>query len=322
MKTVLVTGGAGTIGSNIVKKLITRKYKVIVLDDLSAYPFDYLKEYGVGSMKNVEFVQGSILDTTLLNIVIRKADAVIHAAAYADVGACIRNFDIDFNVNVLGTELVLAAAKAKRVEKLVFVSSASVYGENSNLVFSEGDPTVPISTYGNSKLWGERQTMLFNRLYGLPTTAVRYFSVYGSPQVPKKKSHSWCVAIFAMRIMKQKPIILFGDGTQIRDFIHVSDVAHATVLALEKKETTGQVFNIGTGSPISIKEIAEKVMTRLGETSIEYKPHPSGDPKGGYADTKLMKALLGWEPTITLNEGIQEYCEWIKNHKHLIPKWL
>lgn len=318
---VLVTGGAGMIGSNIVKKLLERGNDVVTLDDMSAYPFDYLQEFGVGKM-DAEVVEGSILDKDAVHKAMEGADKVIHAAAYADVGASVRNYDIDFQVNVVGTENILEESLKRNIGKLVFVSSASVYGENGKRVFSEEDARFPLSTYGNSKLWGENQALLFHELHGLPTAAVRLFSVYGSPQVPKEGSHSWCVAIFSMLIMRGKPITVFGNGTQIRDFTHVSDIAEGTIRALEREETDGKVLNIGTGRPTQIKTIAEKLFEELGETDIEYAPHPPGDPFGAYADVTRMKEVLAWEPEIPLDDGIAEYCNWVKTNRHLIPDWV
>ena len=319
---ILLTGGAGMIGSNIAKKLSAQGKEIVILDDLSAYPFDYATVFGTRGLANTTLIQKSILDADALEGAMKGVDAVIHAAAYADVGACVRNHDVDFEINVRGTDMVLESSLKHKVKKFVFVSSASVYGENESGVFTETDPTFPISTYGNSKLWGERQTILFNDLYGMPGAAVRYFSVYGSPQVPKEGSHSWCVAIFAMLALKKKPITVFGDGSQVRDFTHVTDIADATIRALERDEANGKITNVGTGTRTTIKTIAEKVTALCGEVPILYKPHPQGDPHGGHADTVLMQKILDWKPTTNLDDGIAEYCAWLKGHTELIPDWL
>lgn len=325
-KEILVTGGAGMIGSRIVKQLNEMGAIVTVLDNITAYPFDYLNEFGVGQMDGVNFVKGSILDKELLKNLVKDIDYIIHAAAFADVGGCIKYYDIDFNVNVVGTFNLLEVAKNSDIKKFVFVSSASVYGEETvteeDRRFVENQPCRPISTYGNSKLWGELETKLFYDLYGLPTTAIRYFSVYGQPQVPKMGSHSWCVAIFTMLAMKNKPITVFGDGTQIRDFTYVDDIAKGTIIATETNTTNGKIFNLGTGKTTQVNIIAEKIIETVKKVPIQYKPHPPGDPFGGYADTTLMNKLLDWKPKITLDEGIQRYCEWVNAHKNLIPSWI
>ena len=324
-KKILVTGGAGMIGSHISSKLQKRGARVVILDNFMAYPFDYSVEFGT-RLKDIEIIDGSIMDRNLVSDIMKDTDIVIHAAAYADVGASVRNYDIDFQVNVVGTEIVLEEAKKANVEKFTFVSSAAVYGEETSdsrePIFSENQRCKPISTYGNSKLWGETQTQLFSKLYGMSTTLVRYFSVYGSPQVPKEGSHSWCVAIFSMLAMKGKDITVFGDGKQIRDFTHVSDIAEGTVLATLNPSTDGKIINIGRGKPTEIISIAEKIIHRIGKVDIKFKPRPPGDPIGGYADVERMKKLLNWQPKVSIDEGIDEYCDWVKDNKHIVPEWI
>ena len=321
-KKVLVTGGAGTVGCNVVKKLVEREADVTVIDNLSAYPFDYLHGYGVGDMQNVEFINGDIADRDLITNNIKNQDIVIHAAALADVGACVRNPNLEFKTNVAATQNILDACHTNNIEKFIFISSAAVYGMGNKGIFKETDPCFPVSNYGLSKYWGEQQTRLYYELHGLPTASIRFFSVYGSPQIPKEGSHSWAVAIFGALAKKGKPITVFGDGNQIRDFTHVTDIAESVVLSAEKDSTNGKFFNVGTGKPTRINEIVEKVFQNVEPVPINYKPYPPGDPLGGYSDTTLMKKLLNWEPKITLDIGIKEYFEWFAKHEHLIPSWV
>ena len=287
-KKILVTGGAGTVGCNIVKKLVDRNAEVTVVDNLSAYPFDYLKDYGVGDISAVNFVKGDITDKNLMDNLIRKQDIVIHAAALADVGACVRNPEIEFQTNVVSTQGILETSKKNNIEKFIFISSAAVYGMGNRGIFKETDPCFPVSNYALSKYWGEQQTKLYYDLYDLPTTSIRFFSVYGSPQIPKEGSHSWAVAIFGALAKKGKPITVFGDGNQIRDFTHVTDIAESVVLSTEKNSTNGKFFNVGTGKPTKINEIVEKVFQNVDPVPINYKPYPAGDPIGGYSDTCLL----------------------------------
>lgn len=310
------------IGSNIVKKLVKRGSSVTVLDNLSAYPFDYLSEYGIKDAKNVNFIKGNVTNTKLVNSLIKNMDVVIHAAALADVGACVRNPVLEHKMNVSATNNMLEVSKQNNLEKFVFVSSASVYGVPKNKIFKEDQPCFPISNYGLSKYWGEQQSRLYFELYGLPTTSLRFFSVYGSPQVPKKGSHSWCVAIFGMQTKKHKPITVYGDGNQIRDFTHVSDIAESVILSAEKKSTNGKFFNVGTGKPTTINTIVEKIFGRADKVDVNFKPYPPGDPLGGYADTTLMQKLLNWKPKLTLDNGMDEYFQWLDQNEHLIPNWL
>jgi len=321
-KKILVTGGAGMIGSNIVKKLSVKGAEITVLDNLSAYPFDYLHEYGVKHIKNVNFVNVNVTNKKIVDKLIKNMDIVIHAAALADVGACVRNPVLEHKMNVSSTSNILAACKNHNLEKFIFISSAAVYGIGKGKVFKEDQPCFPISNYALSKFWGEQQSRLYYELYGLPTTSLRFFSVYGSPQVPKKGSHSWCVAIFGMLAKKQKPITVFGDGNQIRDFTHVKDIAEAVVLSTDKKSTNGKFLNVGTGKPTTINTIVKKTFGRIKKVPVEYKPYPPGDPLGGYADITLMEKLLGWKPKYTLDKGMDEYFEWLNEHEHLVPKWM
>lgn len=328
-KHVLVTGGGGLIGSRIVHSLIKGGSTVKVLDNLSAYPFDQLQHFDTKKSDLVEIVIGDIRNKDLVKSVVRDVDIIFHEAAFADVAATIWNPEEDFNSNVLGTFNLLEAARRNDVDRFIFASSAAVYGEQLKKEtetvpkFSENMKPNPISTYANSKLWGEYEILLFNELYGLKATALRYFSVYGVPQVPKKRSHSWVVAIFVMRLLKGKPLVIFGDGEQVRDFICVDDVAEATIVSAEKTSTIGKVINVGTGKPTSIKHLAEIVMNIAKvKVPITFKPRPRGDPFGGYADTTLMKKLLGWEPKTNLKEGIKTYYEWVNTNKRAIPEWL
>ena len=321
-KKVLVTGGAGTVGCNVVKKLVEREADVTVIDNLGAYPFDYLHDYGIGDMQNVEFINGDITDRDLITNNIKNQDIVIHAAALADVGACVRNPNLEFKTNVAATQNILDACHTNNIEKFIFISSAAVYGMGNKGIFKETDPCFPASNYALSKYWGEQQTRLYYELYGLPTASIRFFSVYGSPQIPKEGSHSWAVAIFGALAKKGKPITVFGDGNQIRDFTHVTDIAESVVLSAEKDSTNGKFFNVGTGKPTRINEIVEKVFQNVEPVPINYKPYPPGDPLGGYSDTTLMKKLLNWEPKMTLDMGIKEYFEWFAKHEYLIPSWV
>jgi len=258
-------------------------------------------------------------------------DVVFHLAAYADVAATIYNPDEDFRSNVIGTYNVLKASLEAGVKRFVFASSASVYGNQPSpspdepQKFREDAKPNPLSTYANSKLWGELQARLFYTLYGLPTVSLRYFSVYGPLQVPKPKSHSWVVAIFLMRAIYGKPLVVFGGG-QVRDFIHVEDVAEATVRAAERDGVEGEVINVGTGKPTRIDELALIVKTLVkevvgAEVEVKYGPRPRGDPLGGYADTEKMRRLLELDPR-PFEQGLRETLEWVLLHKNIIPEYI
>jgi nucleoside-diphosphate-sugar epimerase len=328
-KSVLVTGGTGLVGSRIARRLAEKDAKVRILDNLSAYPFNQIEHFGVGGLDGVEIVKGDITSNELLEKTITGTDVVFHLAAFADVAAAIWNPQEDFNSNVRGTFNLLSFARKCGVKRFVFASSASVYGNppwgrrNEPPVFSEKMRTEPISTYANSKLWGENECLLFHNLYSLKTTSLRYFSIYGSPQVPKKRSQSWVVAIFAMKLLTGKKLTIFGDGLQVRDFVHVNDVAEGTIKAAECDSTVGKIVNLGRGIPTSILDVARGMSKLAGASeNLEFLPRPTGDPLGGYADTRLMKETLDWQPAIEFNEGMKEYWEWASTHKEVIPSWM
>jgi len=321
----LVTGGVGSIGSRVAKKLHDSGNEVIILDNLSAYPFDYYREFGLQEL-HIRFIKGDLRDKALLSELVPKVDRIIHLAALADVAECTLKPQEEFDINILGTQSLLDAAVNSKIKKFTFISSASVYGSPNGLFerrFKESQGCFPVSNYGLSKLWGEQRCLMYHKFYRLPATALRLFSIYGSPQVPKFGSHSWCVAIFAMQLKLGKPLTVFGDGEQIRDFVHVSDAADAIVLATMGDNGIGRVFNIGTGLPTSINRICDLLCLLTNSSkNMEYLPSRDDDPLGGCADTSQCKAILGWQHKIALQDGIGEYLNWLDKNEHLIPDFL
>ncbi len=335
-KTILVTGGCGHIGSFVVRVLLKKNAsRIIILDNMTAYPFDQLNTYcrDFKNMDNVEIVRGDIRDRHGLNKIIKDSDidVVFHLAAYADVAATVYNPDEDFQTNVVGTYNILKASLDNGVEKFVFASSAAVYGDQPWIrakppKFREDMKPKPLSTYANSKLWGENEVLLFYKLYGLKTVSLRYFSVYGPLQIPKPKSHSWAIAIFMLKALKGNTLTVY-DGRQVRDFIYVEDVAEATVRAAEVDGVEGEVINVGTGVPTRIINLAYMVKNLIEEKlginvyieKLDYRP--KGDPLGGYADTTKLKTLLDFAPSITLEEGLEKTLEWYVENKETILKF-
>lgn len=336
-KTVLVTGGCGHIGSFVVRSLLKRKVgRIIIVDSLSAYPFDQTMIFcgDILTRDDIVFRKKDIANYGEIREVFKDVNIVFHLAAYADVAATIYNPDEDIRTNINGTYNVLKACRENGVEKYVFASSAAVYGDqpwidNKPPAFKEDLRPNPLSTYANSKLWGEFEAKLFHKLYGLRTTSLRYFSVYGPMQVPKPKSHSWVVAIFIVRSLRGKPLTVYG-GDQVRDFIYVEDVAEATVRAAEVNGIEGEAINVGTGIPTRIIDLAETVSSVIKETLghsikididvVDYRP--LGDPKGGYADTTKMKGLLGFTPKTDILEGIKKTLEWWLNSGDVVIDWV
>ncbi|MGF1425127.1 NAD-dependent epimerase/dehydratase family protein [Kitasatospora sp. LaBMicrA B282] len=322
---VLVTGGGGLVGSRVVAQLAACGATPIVLDRFDAYPHPVRDLFQV-DRNSAQVVLGDVRERATVKWLTGRADYVIHAAAYADVAACTRRPDIAFAANVHGTQTVLDAVADSQVRRLVFVSSASVYGDGAPTEdgvsrFSEDQPLTPISVYANTKVWGEHQVRLMLGGGGTEFSIVRYFSVYGDPQIPKPGSHSWMVPWLAMAAHTGRPMRLNGGGRQVRDMVHVEDIAHATVLALVADQTAGQTVNIGTGNPSSVREIADLIAAHYPDATLVETPMPEGDPRGGCADTRRATDLLGWRPTITLAEGVDRYVHWLKATPDAVPDW-
>ncbi|MDP2672022.1 MAG: NAD-dependent epimerase/dehydratase family protein [Candidatus Daviesbacteria bacterium] len=326
-ETVLVIGGAGLIGSHVCRKLLERGFRVVIYDNQKAYDFNTLDRFGV-PYKDCLIVSGDIRNKDLLERVIKGSQRVIHLASLSDVGACIRDPQLNFDIDIVGGFNVVSLCLKHGIKKLVFASSASVYGspdwiDGKPPMVSEKDAVYPTTPYANTKLFNETQLRLWYEQYGLPTTSLRYFSVWGVPQTPKQGSHSWNMAIFSMKALKGNHLTLFGGGNQVRDYTHVEDIAEATVQCIYNNSTDGKVFNVGTGKPTSVKETAELIL-KLTESSsrILTANQVLGDPKGCYADNSLMKELLGWVPTKTIDEMLPEYIAWIKSNSENIPEWI
>ncbi|MEU9763271.1 NAD-dependent epimerase/dehydratase family protein [Streptomyces sp. NPDC047987] len=321
---MLVTGGGGLVGSRIVALLKANGAQARVLDRLDAYPHPVRRLFDIDA-NAAEVVLGDVREAATVRWLIQQADYVIHAAAYADVAACTRKPEVAFAANLQGTQTVLQETLRSPVKRLVFVSSASVYGNGGDDVqeFTESQPLVPISVYANTKLWGEHQVrLMLGGSEGQQYSVLRYFSVYGEPQVPKPGSHSWMVPWLSMSAQLGLPMRLNGGGRQVRDMVHVDDIARATVLALIADGAADQTINVGSGRGTSVREIAGVIARHYPEAELIDAPLPGGDPLGGYADTRRSRELLGWKPTITLEAGIDRYVTWLKSNPDVVPNWM
>lgn len=345
-RTVLVTGGAGLIGSRIAKRLREAGARPVSVCTVDAYPpHVYADLFGIDT-HDPDVICGDVRDAELMGRIVPECDYVIHAAALADVAACTRRPLAAIESNVTGTQVLLdTVAATERVRRLVYVSSASVYGNGNppetlspELLtvrqvleavygrippqFREDAGVRPMSVYANTKAWGETQTALVLGAVGTSYTVVRYFSVYGEPQTVKPGSHSWVVAWFATRAALGLPLHLNGGGHQVRDLIHVDDVAEATVRALVSPRAHTETINIGTGTPTSVRAVSDLVREHFPGTTVLETPLPPGDPLGGYASTGSMSTMLGFTPTVTVPDGIARYVAWLRDHPAAIPAWL
>ncbi|ASJ16223.1 nucleoside-diphosphate sugar epimerase [Thermococcus chitonophagus] len=300
-KLIVVTGGAGFIGSHIAETL-ARDNDVVVIDNLYSGRIENVPE-------NVKFINADVRDFEAIADVIREADYVFHEAAQISVDESVRNPVFTEEVNVIGTVNILMAL-AEGNGKLIFASSAAVYGDNPNLPLKESETPSPISPYGVTKLAGEHYCRVFYEIYGVPTVVLRYFNVYGPRQ---SSAYAGVISIFMRNAIKNKPLTIFGDGKQTRDFIYVKDVVEANLLVAKKKKAEGEVFNVATGKETTVLELALKIIDLSGaSSSIVFAPPRPGDIRRSVADiSKLRK--LGFSPKYTLEEGLKETFGWFKN---------
>jgi dTDP-L-rhamnose 4-epimerase len=349
---VLVTGGAGFIGSHVTESLLEAGYEVRV--------YDRLVEQVHGShgpryvSPDAEFMRGDMRDADRLRRALREVDAVVHHAAEVGVGQSmyqIRRY-VDGNTSGTGVLLELLANERHRVERIVVASSMSVYGEGAyrceqhGLVHprtrgddqlaardwemhcpecgrgavpvptAESKPLHPTSIYAISKLDQELMCLAVGRAYDIGVVAMRYFNTYG-PRQALSNPYTGVAAIFSSRLINGQPPLVFEDGAQLRDFVHVHDVARATVLALESTRAVGEAINIGTGRPVSVLEVADVLASHIGVNlpSRLSATSRSGDIRHCWADITRAHTLLGFEPTVSFAEGMRELVEWVREQE-------
>jgi len=306
-KTIVITGGAGFIGSNLVRKLCSTN-RVIVIDDLSTGNINNIQDH-IDSHE-IEFIQGSITDLELLQKTFRNADYVFHEAAIPSVPRSVKNPITSNLVNADGTLNVLMAAKDNHVEKVIFASSSSVYGDTPSLPKKETMKPRPLSPYAVSKLTAEYYCQVFTLIYHLPTVSLRYFNVFGPHQDPLSE-YAAVIPRFITRVLKDESPVVYGDGTQTRDFTYVDDVASANILAAEN-ESTG-VFNIAGGKRISINKLAESILDICNkDLKIIYKEPRYGDIKHSLADISKAKENFRFKPEVSVNDGLKETVRWFQ----------
>lgn len=298
-KRVIVTGGAGFIGSHLAEMLVGHGYQVIILDDLSTGKMENIKE--LLRKGNVEFIQGSITDLTLLQKLFQGVEYVFHQAALVRVPHSIDDPLTTNEVNITGTLNVLMAARDNRVKKVIYAGSSSVYGNSPTLPQREDMPPNPLSPYAVTKLTGESYCNIFCRIYGLPSVCLRYFNVYGLRQDPHSR-YATAIPAFIGRISQNLPPIIFGDGEQSRDFSFIEDVVRANILAAESNAEG--VFNIGSAKSTTINQVAKIIINLMGKNlkPVHEQPRP-GDPRHTLADVSKAKSF-GYEPKYTLKDGL------------------
>ncbi len=308
-KKIIVTGGAGFIGSHIVDALVTLGAQVTVIDNLSTGKKDNLNSVA----DKIELVIGEITDTNLLNTVFAGAYAIVHEAAVASVPQSIAFPKETEAINVGGTRTVLEAAKSAGVDRVIFATSSAVYGDDPAMPKVETMKTTPISPYGQHKLMNEIDAKEIYASSDLKTIGLRYFNVFGPRQNPFSE-YSAVIPKFISLMKKGIAPSIYGNGSQTRDFIYVADIVAANIRALEAESsaqnTFGEVFNIATSSKVSLNDLVGKINAVLG-TSIapQYLPVKSGDIKDSYADITKARTILNFEPKVTFEEGLRMTAE-------------
>lgn len=302
---VLVTGGAGFIGSNLVRQLLHKQYEVVVLDNLST---GY--EENLAGLERITFYRGDICDESLVRQALQKVEVVFHLAAAVGNKQSLENPQRDSQINVLGTINILEAARAAGVRKVVLSSSAAIYGEPRVLPLPEEQPWAPQSPYGVSKLAAERMALAYASLYGLECIALRYFNVYGPRQ--RYDAYGNVIPIFVHQMLQGETLTIYGDGEQTRDFVNVHDVVQANLLAAQAQGLSG-AFNIGSGTSVSINQLVALLEQVTGQKiKVCYAPPRPGDVRASLADIRAARAHLRYEPKIDLVRGLKEYIEWVR----------
>jgi len=310
----LVTGGAGFIGSHLVDKLLEHGHHVICLDNFDPYYDPSIKRENIRDCldnENFELIEGSILDKSLLKKIIQDEgiDYIFHNAAQAGIRVSVENPVKPHEVNTTGTLNVLGASLDSNVKKIINASSSSVYGKAEYLPFDEKHPKTPVSPYGVSKLAAEQYCRVFNEVYGLKTTSLRLFTVYGPRMRP-----DLAISIFTRRALDNETIEIFGDGKKTRDFTYINDVIEANMKAIKKGD--GEAYNIGSGKRISVIELAEKIIdiTQSNSKIIFTEPR-KGDAEHTWANIEKAKKELDWEPTYDMHTGLKKYIEYAQERE-------
>jgi dTDP-L-rhamnose 4-epimerase len=348
-KKILITGGAGFIGSHLADNLLLHGYEVRAFDNLSEQVHGKNAERPGYLNPNIELMVGDIRDKAAIKKALKGVDAVFHFAALVGVGQSMYQLEEYTEVNNLGTANLISSILDHPVEKLVVASSMSVYGEGlyydedgkphmecerelSNLKSGKWElfdkkgqrlhpaPTnekkTPClsSVYALSKYDQERMCIMAGRAYNLPTVALRFFNVFGTRQ-SLSNPYTGVLAIFASRLLNNQPPLIFEDGNQLRDFVSVKDVAYACRLALESHQANGKVFNVGSGNHFTVKEIAEKLIKVMNKSSVVPEitgKYRVGDIRHCFSDLTKAKSVLGFEPKIDFDEGLAELAEWLE----------
>jgi UDP-glucuronate 4-epimerase len=310
MARILLTGGAGFIGSHVAHALLARGDQVTLLDNFNDFYPPQLKRANLATLPQATLVEGDIRDAALVERLFKTGafDAVIHLAAMAGVRPSLKDPLHYEDVNVRGTLLLLEQLKLRPQTRFVFASSSSVYGSNDRVPFGETDDIHhPISPYAATKRSGELHCFTYHHLYGIPTSCLRFFTVYGPRQRPEMAIYK-----FVEANLKRKPIVMYGDGSTRRDYTYIDDIVDGVVRSLDRCEGY-EIYNLGESRTTSLKELIELVGEATGLAPIvDRQPMQPGDVLITYADISKAKARLGYDPHTTVKDGLERFVAWYR----------
>ena len=310
--TVLVTGGAGFIGSHIAAALLAQGARVRVLDDLTTGHRENIEEIG----GNLDFIEGSVADEQLLSRVLDGVEVVFHEAAIPSVPRSVEEPRQTHVASVDGTFSLLVAARDAKVRRVVYAASSSAYGDQPTLPKVEHMLPDPLSPYAVAKLVGEYYCQVFTRVYGLETVSLRYFNVFGPRQDPGSQ-YSGVVSRFISTLLSNERPVIYGDGEQSRDFTYIDNVVFANLRAAESKEASGKVINVANGERITLNQLLSELKELTGKEDVtaEYLEPRIGDVRHSLADITLAKEFLGYESKVDLREGLERTIDWWKSSR-------
>jgi nucleoside-diphosphate-sugar epimerase len=310
MASYLVTGGAGFIGSHLSEELLRRGQRVRVADSLITG-----KRRNLEHMPQIEFLEGDLADSAVAERAVKGIDYVLHQAAIPSVPRSVLDPVTSNRANITASLNVLVAARDAGVKRLVYAGSSSAYGNTPTLPKHEAMPTNPLSPYALQKLVAEQYCQMFTRLYGFETVTIRYFNVFGPRQDPGSP-YSGVISLFATALLEGRRPTIYGDGGQTRDFTYVANVVDGVLRACEAPSAAGEVINVACGTRISLNGLLKAMNTIVG-TTIEpiYAEERAGDVHDSQADISKAKRLLGYEPSVSLEEGLKHTLAWCRSEK-------